>query len=186
MKIYTRTGDDGTTGTGRKVRLHKTHPEIIAVGVVDELNSNIGLCVSSIKTNVEEYWATEILNDLNYVQNLLFEIGANITQRKSINEGSIKIIENMIDNFQSHLKPLKNFILPGGNVIASQLHISRAVCRRAEIQCLVLSQEEYDTNINIILNRLSDLFFTMARFVNTCTGFDDVLWNQSSITNRIK
>lgn len=203
MKIYTKTGDDGFTGTGHG-RVCKTDSEIIAIGCIDELNSHIGLIntndfqinqnfLTSTTTynlpsyNLPSYDRPHFNFVLDYVQNLLFDIGAAITTRSHIEEDNILILEQSIDYFSKELPNLSNFILPGGCIMACQLHIARTVCRRAEIEYIKFSdivENSWPKNTArvacIILNRLSDLLFVMARYSNLKHDYKDVKWTKAS------
>jgi cob(I)alamin adenosyltransferase len=168
--IYTRTGDDGSTGISKGERVLKTDVRIQAVGSLDELNASIGILLS-LKPN--EF--------LQQVQNDIFEIGAEITtgiSKKDLYISKIKLIEERIDKFQKEMPSLRNFILPGGSIISSYCHSCRTICRRAERDCVALLDDEYISQHAIMyLNRLSDLFFVEARYENN-KGKDDVLWRR--------
>ena len=175
MKIYTKTGDDGTTGLQGGKRVLKSNPRIVAYGAVDEINSSLGVILSN---NVDE----SIRQILSKIQNDLFVAGSELSSPN--NEKSIKItsqmvefLENNIDQLEKKLPALTNFILPGGHPIASLIHVSRTITRRAETQIISLSEKE-KINENCIkyLNRLSDLLFVMARTVNKRNGIEDVIW----------
>jgi cob(I)alamin adenosyltransferase len=166
-KIYTRTGDDGTTGLIGGKRVSKSSPWIEACGSLDELNALIGVIRSdALPARVDKV--------LQLVQNDLFVIGAEIAApeeatRKSrgIGNEEVKELESEIDALESDLTPLKQFILPGGARAAAELHLARAVTRRAERQCVVLSRvEKVAPQILCYLNRLSDLCFVLARYIN--------------------
>jgi cob(I)alamin adenosyltransferase len=184
VKIYTKTGDKGDTGLFGGGRVPKYSLRIEAYGTVDELNSFIGLAYIEVKDN-------EVKAVLEKIQNELFAVGANLAAPDSENdknraippvtEDFIKDAENAIDNFDGKLKPLKNFILPGGSKGAAFLHICRTVCRRAERKAVELkSKEIVNDNILIFLNRLSDLFFVLARYENLVSGIPDVKWNKTT------
>ena len=180
-KIYTKTGDKGDTGLFGGGRVPKYSLRIEAYGTVDELNSFIGLASTEVKdTDVEAL--------LEKIQSELFTVGSNlaapdIEKDKSgiipkVTEGFIKDTENAIDKFEEKLEPLKNFILPGGSKGAALLHVCRTICRRAERKVVELkSKEIVNDNIVIFLNRLSDLFFVLARHENKISGISDIKWN---------
>ncbi len=176
MKIYTKTGDDGNTGLQGNFRIAKSHPRIISYGTVDEANAALGIVLAnSLDDDITKIF-TEIQNDL-------FLVGADLSN-PNISDGKnrvtldmIKRLEQHIDKFELELCPLKNFILPGGDISAAQLHYVRTVVRRAETQVVHLSEnDEINSNCIKYLNRLSDLFFVMGRLINKRTGNEDILW----------
>lgn len=172
-KIYTRTGDDGTTGLGDGSRVAKDDARVEAMGDVDELNSIIGMLLLNDLPDT----ARECLIN---VQHSLFDIGGEIAMPGyiAIDEGHVKNLETTLDEFNDELEPLKEFILPGGSTAGAVAHLARSVCRRAERRLYTLSKE-HDVNVNArqLLNRLSDLLFVMARAFNRHAGNPDVLWN---------
>jgi len=178
-KIYTKTGDDGSTGIGDGSRVSKLDDRIIAGGSVDELNSHIGVAI----VNTDAGNTRDLLTKL---QQRLFDLGADITcpwnpeaeedRCPRIAERHIKWLEAEIDRINAHLSALTSFILPGGTPLAGGLHVARSVCRRAEIDTLRLqTQQAINPNVIVFLNRLSDLLFVMARDAND-GGKADVLW----------
>lgn len=181
MSIYTRKGDDGTTSYLGGGRVPKSAARISAYGDVDELNSFIGLAMSTEPGDFER----EILES---VQTTLFAIGghlatpdpaklANLGEKSSIDERLIDELEKEIDRTSAELDPLKAFILPGGSAKAASLHIARTVCRRAERSVVALSQKEtVEPVITAYLNRLSDLLFTFARLANHRSRIPDRIW----------
>ncbi len=176
MKIYTKTGDDGTTGLQGNYRVSKSNPRIIAYGTIDEANAGLGI-VLSYKLD------KDIAMLLNLIQNELFVVGADLSnpnlenQKNRVTLDMIDNLEKNIDEYEKELPPLTNFILPGGNIVASQLHHVRTVIRRAET-CLVLLSEQEKINNNCIkyVNRLSDLFFVLGRILNKRSGQKDIIW----------
>lgn len=176
MKIYTKTGDDGTTGLQGNSRVSKSHPRIIAYGTIDEANAGLGI-VLSYKLD------KDIAMLLNLIQNELFVVGADLSNpnlENKKNRVTLEMINNLeknIDKYEKELPPLTNFILPGGNIVASQLHHVRTVIRRAET-CLVLLSEQEKINDNCIkyVNRLSDLFFVLGRILNKRSRQKDIIW----------
>ena len=174
-KIYTRTGDDGTTGLGDGTRVAKDSLRVDAMGDVDELNSVIGLMLTE---NVPD-----ILTDLlTQVQHDLFNLGGEICipDYVILQQANIDNLEEAIDTLNDDLAPLKEFILPGGNKAASFCHLARTVCRRAERKLITLARDEKVTAISLkYLNRLSDLLFVLCRVINKEAGVPDVLWNNT-------
>jgi cob(I)alamin adenosyltransferase len=194
MKIYTRTGDKGETGLIGGKRVSKDNSRIIAYGSVDELNSHIGLVISllSLKDKVLFH---DIINLLTRVQNDLFIIGSDLADPRSLSEtqtqnqhktprvtkNMISHLEVTIDKFEMQLTPIAFFILPGGSIESSSLHISRSIARRAEIATIALSKSEtINLNIIVYLNRLSDLLFVCGRLVNKGLGVEDLAWTNPS------
>lgn len=178
-KIYTRTGDSGQTGIGDGTRVSKLDQRIISGGIVDELNSFVGLSVAESEDPV-------MLEVLSSVQQRLFDLGADITTPwdpentdsncPRISQRHVVNLEVLIDKFNADLGNLKSFVLPGGTKVAAALHVARSVCRRAELGVLKLRQvENLNPQIGIYLNRLSDLLFVLARKANN-NGKTDVLW----------
>jgi len=178
-RIYTRAGDDGTTGLGDGTRIPKTHPRIGAYGAVDELNSIIGVVLT---TPIPDW----IAEHLQQIQNDLFDLGADLCvpelaaseERPPLraSAGQTERLEHWIDAANERLSPLTSFILPGGSAAAAQLHVARAVCRRVEIEVLNLAEfDSINPQVQMYLNRLSDLLFVLARVCND-DGTRDVLW----------
>ncbi|MBS1271666.1 MAG: Cob(I)yrinic acid a,c-diamide adenosyltransferase [Candidatus Marinimicrobia bacterium] len=168
MKIYTKRGDKGQTDLFSSERVPKTNPLIEAYGTVDELNSVLGV----IHSHLSEDFA-ELKAELLTIQDHLHGICARLANTKpkegqpGIKESHIQGLEERCDNYTEHTPPLKHFILPGGHPAAATLHQARSVCRRAERRVIAASEEyNVDTNIITYLNRLSDLLFLQARFVN--------------------
>ncbi len=171
-KIYTRTGDDGTTGLGDGGRVKKTSPRVEAMGAVDELNSIIGILLTQ---DVPK----DIRTPLTDIQHELFDLGGelSIPGRSVITETQIERLETILDELNAELSPLKEFILPGGNQASAMCHLARAVCRRAERRTHALGEAEKINAAAVkYLNRLSDLLFVMARILNSRAGRGDVLW----------
>jgi len=171
-KIYTRTGDDGTTGLGDGSRVKKTDRRIEAIGAVDELNSLLGLLLT-------HQLSDEIRASLTDVQHELFDLGGelSIPGRSAIVEQQVIRLETILDKFNADLPPLKEFILPGGSEASAVCHLARSVCRRAERRVIHLGEEEkINTAATKYLNRLSDLLFVLARVLNVQAGRTDVLW----------
>jgi len=173
MPLYTRTGDDGTTGMVGGGRIEKDSERMHAVGDVDELNAALGM------TNNET---------LQPLQALLFELGADLaspTQQSRITETDIEHIEAWIDQTDSENEPLKTFILPGGSDSAASIHYARTVCRRAERSVISLHRNGgCTTEAVVLLNRISDLLFALARSENSKAGVDDIPWNPRTNENQ--
>lgn len=173
-KLYTRTGDDGTSGLSGGARISKDHPRMQAIGTVDELNSILGLLISRL--NDEE------LNNLFLsIQHDLFNIGGELSMpgQSFISDIKIDHLEQKIDDFNAQVGPLKDFILPGGTEAAAVCHMARSVARRAERDVVTLhhTEEVVDTTRQY-LNRLSDLLFVCARIINQAAGHADILWKK--------
>ncbi len=172
-KVYTRTGDKGTTGLGDGSRVAKDSTRVATYGTTDELNSVIGVVLSC-----------EIPDDvralLGQIQQDLFNLGGElcVPGMELIHETEVQKLEQAIDHFNATLPPLKEFILPGGGMAAAHCHVARTVCRRAERLLVTLTHE---SNVRPeplhYLNRLSDLLFVIARVLGRGSGHDEVLWD---------
>jgi len=182
MKIYTKTGDGGETGLFGGERVSKNAIRIEAYGTIDELNAFIGLTIIEVSDK-----GIKVL--LQKIQNWLFSIGADLAtpddeKTKKLNvfrtpEEYYSYLEKEIDKYESKLEELRNFILPGGTRGAALLHICRTIARRAERKVVALNNTvKIGNNIIIFLNRLSDLFFVLARFDNAISGTPDIKWNE--------
>jgi len=173
-KIYTRTGDKGTTGLGDGARVSKDSCRVEAYGEVDELNSVIGLLLCEPLPDNFPTWLSE-------VQHELFDLGGelSIPGHMVIKNACIDRLENEIEEMNADLPPLKEFILPGGNRAASICHVARTTCRRAERRTVTLMNEEDNLNELSVkyLNRLSDWLFVAARVLARQDGGNEVLWN---------
>ncbi len=176
MKIYTKTGDDGNTGLQGNLRITKSHPRIISYGTVDEANAALGV----VLTNSLDEDIAEILTD---IQNDLFLVGSDLSNpnlndvKNRVALNMVEKLEQHIDKFELELPLLTNFILPGGDIAAAQLHYVRTIVRRAETQVVQLSEkDEINSNCIKYLNRLSDLFFVLGRLINKRKDIDDILW----------
>jgi len=171
-KIYTRTGDAGTTGLGDGTRVTKDSLRIEAIGAVDELNSSIGVLLAETLADA----ARQCLHD---VQHDLFDLGGElcIPGMAMIHADDIDRLETTLDGFNADLPPLKDFILPGGGAAAAHCHVARTVCRRAEREVVALARGETVRAEAIrYLNRLSDLLFVIARVLARASGHGEVLW----------
>lgn len=175
-KIYTRTGDSGTTGLGDGSRVDKDSLRVDAMGDVDELNAVIGILLTeSLNHQVAEV--------LTRIQHDLFDLGGEICipGHTMVKAERITALENTLDTWNDNLEPLKEFILPGGTRAAAYCHLARTVCRRAERQITRLSRTESVTEVSMqYLNRLSDLLFVLCRILNKQAGTADVLWKNSN------
>lgn len=180
-RIYTRTGDDGTTGLGDGKRADKDSLRISVIGEVDELNSMLGVLVAS---GVGEDIAGYLLN----IQHRLFDIGAElsvpgnaVTQQEHINR-----LEELIDNYNEDLKPLDEFILPGGTLAGALCHLARSVCRRVERSMVKLARTEYLNPETLrYINRLSDLLFVFSRVITQQKGGKEVYWDKERLKRSV-
>jgi cob(I)alamin adenosyltransferase len=172
-KIYTRTGDDGSTGLGDGSRVAKDSARVEAYGTVDELNSTIGMVLAC--DGVDE----AVRETLTQVQHELFDLGGElcIPGMAMIDDADITRLEDVLDQFNEPLPPLKDFILPGGGMAASCCHLARTVCRRAEREVIALGRvESIRPQTQRYLNRLSDLLFVLCRVLARSSGHGEVLW----------
>ena len=190
MKLYTKSGDDGSTGLYSGQRVGKDCARVEACGAVDELNSALGLAGAA---STHEEISTILLG----VQHLLIDMGADLATlaapgsapgSDAVSKGKERVvpritaehvsrIEGQIDEIDNKLEPLREFILPGGCELAARLHVARTACRCAERRCVVLARDEQvNTYVLIYLNRLSDLLFALARRANQLEGVEDVVW----------
>jgi cob(I)alamin adenosyltransferase len=171
-KIYTRTGDDGTTGLGDGTRIAKDSARVAAYGTVDEANSTIGLLLASDMPD-------DIRDLLTTVQHQLFDLGGElcIPGHAAIDDGDVERLEQQLDHYNEALPPLKDFILPGGGEAAARCHVARTVVRRAEREAVTLAHQDTVRPQAIrYLNRLSDLLFVLARVLARASGHGEVLW----------
>ncbi|MFL1406426.1 cob(I)yrinic acid a,c-diamide adenosyltransferase [Marinobacter sp. M1N3S26] len=174
-KIYTRTGDDGSTGLADGNRIAKNAQRVEAMGTADELNCHIGLLIEQLAPD------GEMVGTMRRIQHHLFDLGGEfaIPGSEVIGEQHIRWLEDTLDHYNTDLPPLKNFILPGGSVAAAQCHLARAVCRRAERVVVALGHEDsINPDARHYLNRLSDLLFVVARVLARRDGGEEVLWEQ--------
>jgi cob(I)alamin adenosyltransferase len=189
MKIYTKTGDKGLTGLIDGKRIPKSDIRIIAYGSIDELNSYIGLSISLLSqhrtnNNNNNQSFSDIIITLNRIQNELFIIGSDLADPDlskptslRVQSTMITVLENDIDNYEKELSPITYFILPGGSVESSTLHIARSITRRAETNVSKLLLKDTINNLVLIyLNRLSDLLFVISRTVNKRLQILDIAW----------
>ena len=177
MKIYTKTGDTGSTSLFGGRRISKDDLRIEAYGTIDELNSFIGLLNASFSEATQNYFLSE-------VQRRLFTIGSNLASdpekrviAPDIHDDDITTLENAMDTMDQFLEPLKNFILPGGDVAVAHAHMCRTVCRRAERRVITLDRlSKVDPIILVYLNRLSDYFFVLARYIAHSREVTEIIW----------
>jgi cob(I)alamin adenosyltransferase len=182
-KIYTRTGDDGSSGLVDGSRASKAGPRLTAIGEVDEANSFIGVAIASLGEH------PIVAERLRLVQNEMFDLGADLATPEGI-DGALRIVERQVERLEdgidvmnAELSPLTSFILPGGSVAVAQLHVARAVVRRAERAAVALHKVERVNPLAIAyLNRLSDHLFVAARSVAAAEG-GDVLWQPGATRN---
>ena len=179
--VYTRTGDKGTTGLVGGTRIKKSDPRINLYGEVDELNSYIGLGISFIDGDIDKSF-------LQQIQSILFDLGSNLACEKDkrdifklpqIKTSAIEKIELDIDQMDSQLMPLKHFILPGGHPSAAAFHVCRTVCRRIEREMVDFEDQhpgEIPPNALVFINRLSDYFFILSRYLNSTKKIEETLW----------
>jgi cob(I)alamin adenosyltransferase len=181
MKIYTKTGDRGETGLYGADRVGKDHPRVEAYGTVDEANSAIGLAGAALPAT-----HADMLADLEYLQNALFDLGADLATRAGgpyeeklsrMDGQDVEKLEGLIDRYQEEAPHFTGFVHPGGHPAAAALHLARTIARRAERRVVELMRHE-DVNLEALryLNRLSDLLFTLARVVNKREGFSEEKW----------
>ena len=173
-KIYTRTGDDGTTGLGDGSRIAKSSPRLRAIGDIDELNCNLGLLLV-------ETLPADLGDVLLDIQHDLFDLGGelSIPHSEFISELTVTKLEQVIDRHNEALPPLKEFILPGGSRAAAICQLARAVCRRAERNMLTVTEhEQLNPQALKFVNRLSDLLFVAARVIARASGAGEVLWQR--------
>jgi len=171
-KIYTRTGDDGSTGLGDGTRVGKDSARVNAYGTVDELNSAIGIVLAC---DIDE----RMREVLTQVQHDLFDLGGElcIPGMAMVHAPDIDRLEQTLDAFNENLPPLKDFILPGGGMAAAQCHLARTICRRAEREVVTLARHDAVRPEAVrYLNRLSDLLFVLARVLARASGHGEVLW----------
>jgi cob(I)alamin adenosyltransferase len=182
-KVYTGTGDDGTTGLADGQRVGKDSPRVRAYGTVDELNALIGKALAGGLDPILE-------TELSRIQHELFHLGADLSTPEvegeraagpRIEERHVTALEGLLDRLTAELPPLENFVLPGGSPGAAWLHLARTVCRRAERHLVTLAREEAVGPFTLpYLNRLSDALFVMARYENRRRGVAEVNWDSRS------
>lgn len=178
MKIYTRTGDDGSTGLLGPGRVPKSAPRVEAYGAVDELNASLG----TARTFDPQGW---LAAELDAIQTRLFHLGAELATSSPamleslarLSDADVTALEQWIDRLETDLPGLTSFVLPGGSALAAHLHLSRTICRRAERRVVALAAgEPVEPRLVRYLNRLADLLFVMARWANHRAGIPETLW----------
>lgn len=179
-KVYTKTGDKGYTSLLGGTKVLKNNLRIEAYGTIDELNSFVGLLSDHLGSDVAKF--VHVIPQLTTIQNTLFKIGSIISkdplqdigfELPNITKEHVDVLENWIDSMDVNLEELKNFILPGGHVFVSSAHICRTVCRRAERLCVL---ESIPNEVLIYLNRLSDYFFMLSRFISWKLDVPERIW----------
>ena len=190
MKLYTRTGDDGSTGLFGAGRVDKDHPRIEAYGTVDELTSWLGMCVAAC--DGARAGEARVAAMLTRLQSRLFDLGADLatpgdasapaaSRVARIEARHVEEAERFIDEIEAGNDPIRAFVLPGGSELAARLNVARTVCRRAERLAVSLSKEQpVGASTVHLLNRISDLLFAMARRANKERGVADVEWNKNA------
>jgi cob(I)alamin adenosyltransferase len=179
-KIYTRTGDDGSTGMADGSRVDKDDLLVCAIGDVDELNSQLAVLI---------YHSPEVfVGSIKIIQNELFNVGAELTMRQAIiKQESINSLEQSLDELNKLLAPLKEFILPGGGLASSHCHVARSICRRVERTLVSLNKNKHvSTELMAYINRLSDYLFVLARAISKESGEDEVYWQSERIKKENK
>ncbi|OGG07888.1 ATP:cob(I)alamin adenosyltransferase [Candidatus Gottesmanbacteria bacterium RIFCSPHIGHO2_02_FULL_40_24] len=180
VKIYTKTGDQGFTSTYKGIRILKSDPQVAAYGSIDELNSILGVLINYLNNE------KKIKNFIVQVQSDLFAIGAFLAGNKislKYLKTRVTLMEKLIDELESRLPLLKNFILPGGKLSSAWANFSRAVCRRAERKVVRLKTAGFDMDgrILIYLNRLSDLLFIIGRYSNFRLRIPEIIWKKKDL-----
>ena len=176
MKVYTKSGDDGTTSLANGKRVKKTAEIIEFLGSLDELSSFLGFAAEALCVNDS---FDDLLRCVYVIQKEIFELGAQLSSGNKINPSPHKLtrLEDEIDAMNENLPAAKSFVLPGGGECASRFHIARAVCRRAERAAYaVISAEKSEISAGVYLNRLSDWLFTAARFAAFTANVEEMVW----------
>jgi cob(I)alamin adenosyltransferase len=181
MSLYTKTGDDGTTGRPGGRRVRKSDPLVKANGAVDELNAHVGLCIAEARSDGADQVAdalAPVQPELLTVGVLLAAVGAGEPAGVSLDAAPVERMERLVGDILAALPPLASFILPGGTQLACRLHVARTVCRRAERVVVAAADTPADVPAIVLkyLNRLSDALFALARLANHHAGQEDVLW----------
>lgn len=188
LKVYTKTGDKGTTGLADGTRIQKDDLRIECYGTIDELNSILGICRQNLdeipkkEKNVLDSWIFAIQNDLfNIGSDLATPLASRWENMIILSDKDTIQLEKMIDYCQNMLEPLHEFVLPGGTKLNSYFHLARTICRRAERLIVSLSfEKEINPNILPFINRLSDLFFVLSRWAQKLAKLKEVTWSKNS------
>lgn len=181
MKIYTKTGDQGTTSLVGGTRVLKTHVRLEAYGTLDELNAHLGLLATSLTCG-------EDISNIRWMQGILFVAGTLLATEESspywvklprVTDADVARVEQLIDDEQKGLSPLHSFVLPGGVTASAQAHVCRTVCRRAERRVLAMAETgiQVENQILSFLNRLSDYLFVLSRKINHLANCDEIFYN---------
>ena len=188
-RVYTRSGDDGTTGLGQGRRVPKNDPRLRAFGTVDELNATLGLAYGLLRQDPSDLDGADralVLSEIESVQNLLFTLGGDLSvplqdrweKMPVISSAHTQEMERKIDTLNGKIPPLEEFVLPRGAPAVGALHLARTICRRAEREVLDLREKEpIDDAILPFLNRLSDFLFVLARWLCIRSGEEETTWN---------
>ncbi len=185
-KIYTKTGDKGETGLADGTRIKKSAMRMDVIGTIDELNSWVGAVISVLPAERDEKLG-KAKNYLSGLQHTLFDLGGELAIPGStlIDEDDVTLVEQHIDLINDTLEPLKNFVLPGGSNCASQVHLSRTCCRRAERLMFALIEKDPVNPVSVqFINRLSDFLFVLSRYVIVAEGKEEVIWQQKGSIKR--
>ena len=186
-KIYTKIGDKGETRLASGEKISKANQRINSYGTVDELNAVCGMLADSLKEKEPKLFA-DLEKRIHTIQNLLFDIGGELSFSEGkcpdyvqqIKSKHVTMLEEDMDKYNELLEPLKNFILPGGHPSQSLCHLARVTCRRAEREVVDLAKEEsVPSEVIVFLNRLSDWFFVLCRYINKHTKTPEKLWEQT-------
>jgi cob(I)alamin adenosyltransferase len=179
VKIYTKTGDDGTTSLFDGTRVAKAHPRVVAYGTVDELNAHLGAARAAGLD-------ADLADKAAQLQRDLFALGARLADprhkiadrvvKAAVGDDDVARLETWIDTLEAELPPLRHFILAGGAPAGAALHVARTVCRRAEVHTLLIGDGQVEAVVLVYLNRLSDLLFVMARAANLRAGVPESIW----------
>ena len=178
-KVYTRTGDQGTTAMADGQRLSKSHPRIEAIGELDELNSRLGMLVAMLR----ERQLDEVADQLEPYQHLLFDLGGELSmpEYQVVQQQHVVALEQHLDRWNADLAPLQDFILPGGSVLIAQSHLCRCAARSAERRCQQPNEQQaLRSQVLAYINRLSDLFFVAARYIARQEQTPEVLWQATA------
>lgn len=176
-KIYTRTGDSGTTSLVGGARVSKTHPRLEAYGTIDELSSHLGLIAAQLDDGVDRAFVIGVQQTLFDLCTLLATEPESAYQPAPLAPALIAELESEIDRMQAQLPPLRTFVVPGGSQLAAQTHICRTICRRAERYIIAMAEQHpVSPEVMEYINRLSDYLFVLARYLNVRSGVQEVTY----------